>query len=349
MDSVTTICPIMNELKAKWKKTLVSRYGDSFMPVIDVAIMALEEITYNFYSLGLNDDHFDSEILSGDEAKYHHRMSEILVSDRLLRDGFELSSADKGPDFKAVKDDNTIWFEVITPTPDTGLSTRLADKNARLHPTPENNSSINLQLLLKMTGAVKEKYERIEGYIRDGIIKNNDRVIIIVNDSLLSPLDVYMVGVNYEIVKGNSGLPLVVEALLGIGNSLWMGPDERGSYQIVRSERSTILNHNNSPISTNYFLNDHYKDLTGVFILTLREDYGISRVIYDDTENRGVLLTNENSLRPLSKKLISARFCDHEAIKKLMSSSSEKPVRNMITKTLAGYYFDMMGKIKNMK
>jgi hypothetical protein len=348
MDSVTKICPIMNELKAKWEKVLVSRYENSFMPVINVAIMVLEKITYNFYSLGLNDNNFDKEILSGDEAKYHQRMSEILVSDRLLRDGFKLSSAEKGPDFKAVKDDSIIWFEVITPTPDTSLSTRLTDKNTRLCPTPENNENINHHLLLKMTGAVKEKYKKIEGYIRDGIIKPNDRVVIVVNDSLLSPLDMYMIGVNYEIVKGNSGLPLVVEALLGIGNSLWVESDEGGNYQIVRSERNTVLNHNNATISTNYFLNDHYKDLSGVFVLTLREDYGISRVIYDDTENRGVVLTNENSFRPLSKKLISAQFCDHEAIKKLMSPSSEMPVRSMITKTLTGYYFDMMAKLRTM-
>jgi hypothetical protein len=275
-------------------------------------------------------------------------MTEILVSDRLLRDGFKLSSAQKGPDFKAEKDDETIWFEVITPTPDTGLLDILADKKTRLSPTTENNANINHQLLLKMTGAVKEKYEKIESYICDGIIKDNDRVIIVVNDSLLSPLDVYMVGVNYEIAKGNSGLPLVVEALLGIGNSLWVGPDERRNYQIIRSERNTVLNHNNAPISTNYFLNDHYKDLSGVFILTLREDYGVSQVVYDDTENRGMILTNENSLRPLSKKLISARFCDYEVIKKLMSPSAEMPVRNMITKTFHGYYFDMMRKLRSL-
>lgn len=346
MDSAITICPIINELKVKWEKVLVSRYGDSFMPSIELAVKTLEEIACNFYRLGLNDDHFGIEIMSGDEAKYHQRMTEILVSDRLLRDGFNLSSKKKGPDFKAEKNGEVIWFEVITPTPDITLLAKLADKKARLSPDAVNATNICHEFLLKMTGAVKEKYEKIQGYIRDGIIKDDDQVIIIVNDSLMSPLDVYMVGLTYEMTKGNSGLPLAVEAFLGIGNATWVEADGEG-YQLIWRPREFVRNKNNAPIFTNYFLNEHYKDLSGVFVLTLREDYGLSRVFYGDNKNRGGVLTNEHSSRPFSNSIDSAQLFDHIAIKKLMQFQAKSPRRSMMTKTFYGYYFDMINELNS--
>jgi hypothetical protein len=65
-----------------------------------------------------------------------------------------------------------------------------------------------------MTGVIETKANIIKGYIEKKIIPEDEPVVIVVNDSLFYPLDVYMVGVTEEVQKGSSGLPFVIEALL---------------------------------------------------------------------------------------------------------------------------------------
>lgn len=161
----------------------------------------------------LNDTQFDTAILL--EQQYHQRLGELIVADRLLRDGFELSSKDFGPDFKATKNGKTVWFEVVTPNPNDEMVQILEDVQGRLFPKHETNCRENSLALLKMTGVIETKANIIKGYIEKKIIPEDEPVVIVVNDSLFYPLDVYMVGVTEEVQKGSSGLPFVIEALLG--------------------------------------------------------------------------------------------------------------------------------------
>jgi hypothetical protein len=56
---------------------------------------------------------------------------------------------------------------------------------------------------------IETKANIIKGYIEKKIIPEDEPVVIVVNDSLFYPLDVYMVGVTEEVQKGSSGLPLL--------------------------------------------------------------------------------------------------------------------------------------------
>ncbi|ENN8395987.1 hypothetical protein ACAX60_004633 [Serratia marcescens] len=345
-------CPILHILTEKWRSNLTEKYGKSFSVYIEIAIEFLKKITDRFYELELNDNHFESEILSKDKYKYEQRMSEIIFSNRLEREGYSIQSNESGPDFKAVKNGNITWFEVITPTPDNELLEQFEDRSYALNPTHEGNSMRERNTLLKMTSAVQAKYKKIHGYINKGIIKENEAVIIVVNDSLLFPLSSRMIGLSCDIAKGCSGLPLVVEALLGVGQSYWQ-PDESGTnYQMVRSERPVIHNNNNAEIETNRFLTEKYSDISGVFVLTLREDYGLAETIYTHPrhkQNRGQLLTNPNTSRVFKTSDLSAYVIDHDEIKKLLKPSKERPIRNSITKTTTGYYLDMINYLNRLR
>lgn len=150
-----TKCKILDILSEKWKKILQERYKNSQYHdvLVDLGVDNLKDITNRFYELNLNDSNFDKEILN--KEQYHQRLSEIIVSDRLLRDGFELSSKDYGPDFKATKNGKTVWFEVITPDPKSNVEMKKMLEQSveeRLRPNPEdihrkNGLVANIELL----------------------------------------------------------------------------------------------------------------------------------------------------------------------------------------------------------
>ncbi|HEK0788411.1 TPA: hypothetical protein SMP78_002619 [Proteus mirabilis] len=337
-------CPILEELSQIWENNLRERYGESF-PLINEAVGRLKLIANKFYELKLNDDHFTSEILSKDSYKYEQRMSEILFSDRLIRDGYQISSKKKGPDFKAEKNGLVTWFEVITPAPEHKLALQFQDLTYGLNPTHEGTHLANLTSLLKTTQSVQEKYKKIDGYIKDKIISKNDSTVIVINDSLLFPLNDYMIGLTCEVAEGYSGLPLIVEALVGIGQCYFHPNEDNENYQIVREFNRFINKTNGSPVETNLFLTDTYKEISGVFVLTLREDYGLAEVIFEhkkSKKNRGTFLTNPNTSRPFIKENLTANYINHEHLIHILNPSDSHPTNALITKTLAGHYLDLM-------
>jgi len=336
-------CPILEELSNIWKKTLEKRYGDGFF-LINEAVGRLKLMANRFYELGLNDPTFTSEILSKEPYKYEQRMSEILFSDRLIRDGYKLSSDKEGPDFKAEKNGKVTWFEVITPSPVPKLEKQFKDPNYRLNPTQEGARLASYTTLLKTTAAVREKNKKIVTYINDGIISEGDATIIVINDSLFFPLDLPTIGLNCEIAEGCSGLPLIIEALMGIGQAHWIKNQSDNNHQIVRANNDFIINQNNSSVDTNRFRTDRYNSISGVFVLTLREDYGLAEVIYEhvkNKKNKGVFLTNPNTTRPFEPRDLSARHIEHKRLDELTRISDDNPVSCLMTKTVAGYLMEL--------
>lgn len=333
-----TKCKILDILSEKWKKILQERYKNSQYHdvLVDLGVDNLKDITNRFYELNLNDSNFDKEILN--KEQYHQRLSEIIVSDRLLRDGFELSSKDYGPDFKATKNGKTVWFEVITPDPKSNVEMKKMLEQSveeRLRPNPEDIHRKNSLALFKMTSAIQEKSEKIKRYIRNKIIPDNEPVIIIVNDSLFFQLDVFMVGLTVEIFKGVSGKPLSIEALLGLDSPVYIS---NNPYLTWRT-RNEAVKDNGSSVKTNGFFSGTYNHISGVFVMTAREDYGISLAIYNDIKNKGLLVKNLNSNNILPDGLLNTKIFDSNVLNEILNDTSQT---GFCTKTLQGENWDMI-------
>lgn len=344
-------CPILDELSVIWNQKLSERYGEGYF-LINEAVGRLKLIAERFYALGLNDNHFTKEILSKIPYKYEQRMSEILFSDRLIRDGYKLSSGKKGPDFKAEKNGKITWFEVITPQPVPKLVEQFNNPSYSLNPTHEGTQLATHSTLLKTTAAIEAKHHKIKGYINEGIISETDKAVIVINDSLFFPLDRRTIGLNCEVANGCSGLPLVAEGLLGIGQSYFTDIHKDNNFQIVRSKNETITNQNNSQVDTNRFETDFYSDISGVFVLTLREDYGLAEVVYEhekNKKNKGVFLINPNTTRPFETGGLSAKYLDFKKLDNLTSASTTNPVRQIVTPTLWGYFMEFNRYISYIK
>ena len=339
-------CKILDILLEKWKKILLGRYPGC-EELIELALKSLEALTERFYGYELNDTQFDTATLL--EQQYHQRLGELIVADRLLRDGFELSSKDFGPDFKATKNGKTVWFEVVTPNPNDEMVQILEDVQGRLFPKHETNCRENSLALLKMTGVIETKANIIKGYIEKKIIPEDEPVVIVVNDSLFYPLDVYMVGVTEEVQKGSSGLPFVIEALLGLDRPYWQPPESPTEpYQLKWNTRTDVFKDNGSPVSTDRFQSDEYKHISGVFVMTARDDYGISLSVYGDAKNVGLLVKNLNSNNILPDGLLKTRTYDSNELRKLIDPTMRKPITSLVTRTLHGQYFFMVQHLNKL-
>src|SRR4051812_43334231 len=101
-----------DELANLWKATLQRRYPGH---EVDAWVENLARIYQRFKDKALDDPHFDSELAAGG-ARHAQRLGEMLLFDRLEYAGFQLSSDQEGPDFRAEKDGVATWLELITPT-----------------------------------------------------------------------------------------------------------------------------------------------------------------------------------------------------------------------------------------
>lgn len=349
-------------LKEKWQLILQQRYPNLPSELITAGVKKLEDIVTNFICDGLADKNFEEQLASKNDYRYHQRMSEALLYDRLKREGFILSTPrNGGPDLKGVKNGITTWFELITPEPTTSI---LDDNNnvaSRLTPCPEKANKNYHDLLLKITSSIQEKNQKFIGYKKPQkakkknspdkppIVAENDVCIIVINDGLLHPQDISCAGLNYELLHGASGLPLAIEALYGVGSSYWN--NQVSIPHLLRTHREKINNRNNSPISVDQFLTNNMGNISSIMSLTLREDYGLADIIYKD-HNLGLLVINENAQQKTPQTLIK---CPIFSKKEEMTLKTPNPngvsLFNTIT-TISGYrikFFNDLLKFRDNK
>jgi len=70
-----------------------------------------------FLQEGLADREFTKSLATGNGYQHEQRRAELLLAAVLWRDGFTLESGDEGPDFRATKNGQSVWLELVTPEP----------------------------------------------------------------------------------------------------------------------------------------------------------------------------------------------------------------------------------------
>lgn len=137
----------------------------------------LGETYRRFCDEGLADREFSKQLATGRQAVYEQRKAELLMADFLWRDGFTLSSSNRGPDFRAEKNGEVLWVELITPEPVGVPEEFLASPREGVWSLPHR------EILLRWTSAIDEKVSKLlgsrdgrrRGYLADGVVQLHER------------------------------------------------------------------------------------------------------------------------------------------------------------------------------
>ncbi|CAO3429332.1 hypothetical protein [Azospirillum doebereinerae] len=209
----------------------------------------------------LADPHFAVELCGGDESRFAQRVWEMLVADRLMSAGFNVSSADKGPDFLVEKDGKKIWVEAIAPDIGDGPN-RLPNS----YISPKDSEEIDIpyqQILLRWTAAISEKRKKYIDFIESGVIEVSDPYVIAINSCLL--------GRNGFI--GASQYPAIVEVLFSVGPVSFIIDRETGEkFDNGRSYRPSVENKNKSDVSTSIFVRPDYSGISAIIATHIPPD-----------------------------------------------------------------------------
>lgn len=204
----------------------------------------------------------DRIFLAQVKIDFRQRVWEMYCTVMMLEAGFKISSKDEGPDVRIETLGDPIWIECVAPNvgkegnevPSTTFG------SFRAVPTKE--------MLLRMSGALKEKHEKYLGYLGN-IVGERDPYVIALNRSAMD--------------NAEFDMPLILRALFGIGDLTVEVPVPfSGKIKDVKTyhvKRDSIKNKNNCPVSMNFFEKPKHA--------------GVSAVIYTKTD---VLTQPKNQL-----------------------------------------------------
>ncbi len=313
------------DLSRRWKSVLTNRYGTTMgAALVDEMVANLVSVHAQFMGSGCADTQFEKNLNSSDEKIHAQRLGEMLLFDRLTHAGFELKSKDVGPDFRAEKDGEVVWLELITPSfGDDEKIPDLVNSHIPLSPSAENTVELSKRLLLRITASIKEKREKFEKYRTKMIVGKNEPCVIVINDALLCP-DCHFYGVSHGADFGEGGRPLIEHATLGIGPAIWMPDVSPGKFKLVQTFLDSVPTmkpeEDHKPqalVPVNIFNQVPYDastaNISGVMQVTLREDYGFLMKLRSMAETTkpetitllypGSFAQNENATSRLSLSL----------------------------------------------
>lgn len=265
-----------------------------------------------FQDHNLNDSIFVTQFTSGCRQQLVERYTEMLFAWHFTQLGFRPTSKDMGPDLYIEHGDKKIWIEIITPRLTIPLGDgESAQRSAKaieeyLAPPPNDPNAIRVtdipteQILSRWTSALKEKREKLTGTI----IKNK-KTLGYLDKNIVQTNDIYVIAINsislgHHGFRGISQLPNAVEATLGVG------PIEitinRKTSEIVSegvSFRPNIINHNQSNIRTDSFLNPNYKEVSAL----IANNISLESNIYSCSKLPIVIVHNPHALNCLPQNM----------------------------------------------
>jgi hypothetical protein len=190
----------------------------------------------------------DTNFLSDARNHFHQRFWEMYLCVTMLKRGFVIEkSGSEGPEFSITIEGKKFWFEAIAP--ETGTTDdRVPDFDF------EQTSSVPTEkVLMRYTAALSEKLRKYQGYRAKGIISENDGYIVAINSNKI-PYAYF-----------GSILPYHVQAFLPFGDfTVAVNPKTHEKVDEYFQYRGEVKNKNNSPISTQPFLDPTYRGISAI-------------------------------------------------------------------------------------
>jgi len=238
--------------------------------------------------------HVAMEFTSGDEGKLWACVWEAMLYCHLTRLGFGVrgcvkKSGQHGPDFGITHERQTIWIEAVTPSPqgipqDHLIRPKPGEVKLRITPHKE--------MLLRWTSVLKDKHDKLERYLNEGVIAPTDCTIIAVNSCRLEDMPINDLGISQFPVPVELGFgigPLVVPIALG----------EEPASERTDSQLFTIRKPNGVDVRSGIFLDSRYANISAII--------GCYRT---DTASGPLPLTlvhNPLATMPLAQTILGAR------------------------------------------
>jgi type I restriction enzyme S subunit len=214
----------------------------------------------------------------------------------LLRGGYDLRKVgDKGPDLLVHLGDKKVWIEAVTPKAGTKQDAvpPLQWNSRRAEEVPE------IQILLRFTNAMNEKWKKYKTYLADCIIHPDDCYIIAISwsDRYYSRTPI-----------GADSVPYIIRAVVPYGPAITIVSKElENSSETFSSYREEIEKIGGSRVSTKMFLEREY---AGISAIIYSEENLINFPDIDIPEQLGKsFLYLHNPLSENKLPTSSARLC----------------------------------------
>jgi hypothetical protein len=196
----------------------------------------------------VGDEHFLTEFRS----QFPARSWEIYLLAVLSDAGLQLQPAGaKGPDICAKIGDQRVWIEAVVPTPGTSedrvFQRPQGPKEKKWHGGLYSEDS----LLLRYRSVIGDKLEKIDGYIRQDIVKPKDIVLIALNQSSIRDSDLH-----------DNEVPAMLKAVLPLGEPV-IASNGTSEAHVTIPPRFAITKQNSAEVSTTLFLEKRSASIAG--------------------------------------------------------------------------------------
>lgn len=180
-----------------------------------------------------------------------------MVARHLNAQGFAISTAPEGPDFRFEHEGRTYWVEAVSPEP-TGVPEDYME-----WPKPGEFKVGDVpheEVRRRWITAIKAKADKLKGYRAKGLVGDDDAYVVAVNGCQLGAFPIH---------HGISGMPYAVEAVYPVGQITVPVHKETGKFgKPYLGNQWAIKSATGKPIPTSMFLNKIHAGVSAVMSCT---------------------------------------------------------------------------------
>ena len=241
---------------ARWDRDVRS-FLDKRYPKAPHYKASLITLWEKYLALKLPTEHFVTQFTSGKKAVVLQRAWEMMVARHLDAQGFAITTAPHGPDFRFEHAGRTYWVEAVSPEP-MGIPEDYLEG-----PKPGEFKVGDVpheEVRRRWITAIKAKAKQLTKHRAKGIVGDDDAYVIAVNGCQLGA---------FPIQHGLSQLPYAVEAVYPVGPIAIPVDKETGAFgKPYVSNQWEIESAQGAPVQTSMFVNKKYSNISGVIACT---------------------------------------------------------------------------------
>jgi hypothetical protein len=180
----------------------------------------------------------------------HQRFWEMYLGVQLLELGFDLQprSSDEGPDLLINDGNRKVWIEATVPSEGVGIDrVPNLEEHTGFVPVPDD------RIILRFTNSISEKNNKLDNYLREGIVFPEDAYLIAVCGGII------------QLMWFDGPMPNIVRALYPVGDhKVTLDFENKEIIDEHFESRYEILKDSGSPVRTDSFLDPTYSRISGV-------------------------------------------------------------------------------------
>ena len=186
------------------------------------------------------DSHFPSEV----KKQFHQRTWEMYLGCALIERGIKFTSKDVGPDILIEEFGKRIWIECIACTKGEGKD-RVPDLQYGVAQNVPDE-----EMIIRITSALKNKFEKYQKYVDKGIIKGED---------------CFNIAVNAGAFGHPEARPLILQSVFPIGHPTlsWSINNPQEKPVSGWTTRTFLTKKNGSPAPTTFFVDKEHAGISG--------------------------------------------------------------------------------------